>query len=126
MPYAREILEYLTQRGYTLALASSTRTDTVTRELNQAGLFHFFKTVTCGDMVTHSKPDPEIYRKACDSIGISPDRCAAVEDSPNGILSAYAAGLSPVMVVDQIEPTQELLPKIHRVCRSLSELKDFL
>ena len=126
MPYAREILLYLKGRGYRLSLASSTREETVIRELKEASLFDFFETITCGDSVAHSKPDPEIYAKACASLSLLPEECAAVEDSPNGILSAYGAGLSPIMVVDQIEADQDLIPKLYRLCRSLKELELFL
>ncbi len=126
MPYAREILSYLSGKGYVLSLASSTREKTVIKELKEASLFDFFETITCGDSVLHSKPDPEIYAKACASLSLAPEECAAVEDSPNGIISAYRAGLSPVMVVDQIEADETILPKLYKLCHSLKELELFL
>ena len=92
MHYAKEILEYLKPR-YRLALASSTRGVTVERQLRNAGVIDFFETRTTGEMVEHSKPNPEIYLMACKSIGMEPEECAAIEDSLNGIRSAHAAGL---------------------------------
>ena len=125
MHYAKEILEYLKPR-YTLALASSTRGPTVERQLRNAGVIDFFETRTTGDMVIHSKPDPEIYLMACKSVGLEPSECYAVEDSLNGIKSAYAAGLKPIMVVDKIQPTDEIRKMCVAVFDSLEGLKELL
>lgn len=126
MYYAREILDYLKQHGYRLALASSTRKSVVEKELADAGLRGYFETVTCGDMVTHSKPDPEIYMEACRSLGVDPLKCLAIEDSPNGILSAYGAGLKPVMIPDQIQPDDEIKARLFILCSNLKELEKYL
>lgn len=123
LPYAKEILEYLKPR-YTLALASSTRGPTVERQLRTAGVIDFFETRTTGDMVVHSKPDPEIYLMACKSVGLEPSECYAIEDSLNGIKSAYAAGLKPIMVVDKIQPTDEIRKMCVAVFDSLEGLKE--
>lgn len=126
MPYAKEILEYLTEKNYPLALASSTQSKTVHKELTEAGLIGYFKTLTCGDQVQHSKPNPEIYLRACKSIGLDPSECAAVEDSPNGIRSAFIAGMKCIMVPDQIEPDEEIKRFLWKCPSSLEELKTFL
>ena len=125
LPYAKEVLEYLAPK-YTLALASSTREASVRRLLKDTGVLGYFKTLTCGDMVSHSKPDPEIYRLSCASIGLPPEVCVAVEDSPNGIKSAYAAGLKVVMVPDRIAPTKEIEKLCWQICPSLKELEHIL
>ena len=125
LPYAKEILEYLKPR-YRLALASSTRGPTVERQLMAAGVIDFFETRTTGEMVEHSKPNPEIYLMACKSIGMNPEDCAAVEDSLNGIRSAYAAGLKPVMVIDKIQPTEEIRKMCFAIFDSLEGLKSIL
>lgn len=125
MPYAKEILEYLKSR-YRLCLASSTRGPTVERQLRTAGVIDFFETRTTGDLVIHSKPDPEIYLMACKSIGVKPEECAAVEDSFNGIRSAYAAGLHPIMVIDKLKPTEEIKKMCECIFDSLEGLKTVL
>lgn len=125
LPYAKEILEYLKPK-YKIALASSTKGETVKRQLTNTGVIQYFETLTTGDMVTHSKPDPEIYLLACKSLGLKPEECAAVEDSPNGIKSASAAGLKTIMVPDKIQPTEELLPLIWKVCNGLKEVENVL
>jgi len=125
MPYAKEILEYLKPK-YKLALASSTRGVSVRRQMKAGGLIDFFETLTTGDMVEHSKPEPEIYLKAAESIGIKPENCVAVEDSPNGIKSAYAAGMRVIMVPDKIQPDEELKKLCWKICPSLEAVKDLL
>lgn len=125
LPYAKEILEYLKTR-YRLALASSTRGPTVERQLRTAGVLDFFETRTTGEMVEHSKPNPEIYLMACKSIGMEPGECAAIEDSLNGIRSAHAAGLHPIMVIDKVQPTREIKKMCESIFDSLDGLKAIL
>ena len=125
MPYAKQILKYLKPK-YRLALASSTNGEAVERQLRNAEVFDFFETRTTGEMVEHSKPDPEIYLMACRSLGVEPEECAAVEDSPNGIKSAAAAGLKVIMVPDKIAPTPELEAKCWKICTTLKNLEEFL
>lgn len=122
MHYAKEILEYLKSKGYRIALASSTRGESVKRQLTNAGLIHYFETLTTGDMVKHSKPDPEIYQMACASLGLRCDQCVAVEDSPNGVKSAALAGLKVVMVPDKIQPDEEMKQLTWQICDSLEGL----
>lgn len=125
MPYAKEALEYLSCK-YTLALASSTRKEAVYRQMKTAGVFDFFKTITTGDMVEHSKPDPEIYLKACASINLSPEECAAIEDSPNGIRSAFSAGLFTIMVPDKVQPDEEMKQKSRKIISGLNQIQTIL
>lgn len=125
MPFVKETLEYLKSR-YRLCVASSTRKESVVRQLTNAGIIGYFETLTTGDMVVHSKPDPEIYLLACKSIAMPVSDCVAVEDSPNGIKSAFAAGLKTIMVPDKVQPAEDLMPKITKLCKTLDDLKSFL
>lgn len=125
MPEAKTALEYLSKK-YPLALASSTKQEAVYRQLKAIQVFDFFKTITTGDMVKHSKPDPEIYLKACQSLGFKPEECVAVEDSPHGITSAYTAGLKTIMIPDKIQPTEETQKKCWKILPSLKELSSIL
>ena len=125
LPYAKEILAYLKPR-YRLALASSTRGPTVERQLGAAGVIDFFETRTTGEQVEHSKPNPEIYLMACKSIGMKPEECVAIEDSLNGIRSAHAAGLHSIMVIDKVQPTDEIRGMCEAIFDSLEESNFFL
>ena len=125
MPYAKECLEYL-QPKYRIALASSTRNELVIRQLKNANVLEFFEVIVTGDMVLHSKPDPEIYLKACEELNIPPENCIAIEDSPNGLKSAFFAGLNTIMVPDKIQPNEELNQFIWKKCDSLKNVMDML
>lgn len=125
-PFAAEILRYLQERGYALALASSTRSESVRRQLATAKLIDFFETLTTGDMVLNSKPDPEIYIKACASVSCAPVNCVAVEDSLHGIKSAVGAGMRCIMVPDIIPPTDEIRKITWHIFDSLDGLRNVL
>lgn len=126
MKGAHSALRYLKDSGYLLALASSTKGDTVRRQLKTARLLDFFKTITSGDTVVHSKPDGEIYTKAAASLALPPAKCAAIEDSPNGVRSAAAAGMKCIMIPDREIPTKEIRALTHKVLSSLEEIRTVL
>ena len=122
-PGVTEILSSLRDRGVPLALATSTSADRTRRRLELTGLGPFFRQIITGDLVVHSKPDPEIYQIACRALGTDPARTLAVEDSRNGILSAHAAGMPVAMVPDLIPPTPELEALLWGRFESLSQLQ---
>lgn len=125
MPYAKEILAYLAPK-YEMALASSTKGESVTRHLTKVGIVEYFNKRITGDMVTHSKPDPEIYLRACELIKLNPSECVAIEDSLNGVRSSYAAGIRTIMIPDRVQPTEEIKPMCWKICNTLADLKDLL
>ena len=59
-------------------------------------------------MVKKGKPEPDIYLLAAEKLGLQPDECIALEDSPSGITSAFRAGCHTIMIPDQDQPTDEL------------------
>lgn len=120
-PQAAEVLRGLSERGVPLALASSTKYETVCRQLKMAGLYEYFNVIIGGDKIANGKPAPDIYLAACESLGVDPKNCAAVEDSYNGVKSARSAGLYTVMVPDILEPTEEILPFIDLKANDLKE-----
>ncbi len=121
MPFAAETLKSLKGR-YQLGIASSTEGSRVRAQLANAGLLGFFEALATGDMVKSGKPAPDIYLATCKMLKLPPERCAAVEDSPNGIKSAAAAGLYPVMIPDRIAPDEKTLSLLWRRFSSLEEL----
>ncbi|HKM34292.1 MAG TPA: HAD-IA family hydrolase [Lachnospiraceae bacterium] len=122
----KEILAYLKAAGYAIALASSTSKKGVLGHLQRTGLTSYFEEIISGDMVEHSKPQPDIYLMACKALHVDPQNAIAIEDSPNGIRSAYAAGMKPVMVPDLIAPTSEIESLLYAKCDSLLEVKELL
>ena len=125
-PGAAELLAWLGEQGWPVGLASSTRRSTVLKHLEQAGFREDFSVIVTGDMVEHSKPQPDIYLMACRELKVEPRECYAIEDSPNGIRSAYRAGMHPLMVPDMIAPDQEMRELSERIFRDLGEVLEFL
>lgn len=121
-----ELLSFLKERDIKIALASSTRSEIVIRELTDAGIIGYFNEIICGDMVARSKPAPDIFLKACECLGVSPQNAYGVEDSYNGIRSASAAGLRPIMVPDLCPPTDEMGQLTEAVLPSLLDVKEYL
>lgn len=123
----REILAYLMQQDIPVAICSSSRVDKICSNLKHVQIpEHYFQAIIGGDLVQHSKPKPDIYLKACEALGLAPESCIAVEDSPNGIRAAYEAGMQVVMIPDMIMPTPELLTMCIRKEESLGGLQRFL
>ena len=119
---AKELLAYGKSQGYKMAVATSSSREYAMGNLIRAGIDSYFDSVVCGDMVKKAKPDPEIYQKACESLGIQPEYCMAFEDAPGGILSAHQAGMQVIMVPDLVQPTQEIRELTYRVCDSLADV----
>ena len=121
----KEILEYLKAENVRCAVASSTRKAVVEAELRDAGLIDYFEEIVGGDSVKVSKPDPEIYLIACDKLKVDPKDSFAIEDSYNGIRSAHAAGMKPIMVPDMIPADAEMKGLADTVCESLLDVIDY-
>lgn len=121
----RKLLPYLQHSGYKIGLASSTRYASVISHLKEADIIDYFQVIVTGDMIEHSKPQPDIYLLACRKLDVSPEEAYAVEDSPNGIRSAYSAGMKPIMVPDMVEPDEEMRKLSFLICDSLTEVMRF-
>ncbi len=121
MPGLFELLDFLKENRLKIALATSTSRRTSELNLKITGTAKYFDALVCGEDVKNGKPDPEVFLTAASRLGVAPECCAAFEDSVNGILSAYDAGMTTVMVPDYVQPTEELLPKISFLCGDLSE-----
>lgn len=118
VPGAADLLRALRQAGVPCALVSSSYRAMVDAVLPSLGRAEFAVTLA-GDEVRHPKPDPEPYRTAAIRLGIAPQRCVVVEDSPAGLRSGRAAGCVTVSVTPTVAPTEEAVA----LCvRNLSEL----
>lgn len=121
-----ELLDYLDGTDLIKAVATATDLERAEKYLKLIGLYHRFDTICCGSMVKNGKPDPDIYFLAAEKIGVAPENCIAVEDSPNGIKSAHSAGMHPIMVPDLTQPDKELEKLLFGRCDSLLEVKNIL
>ena len=135
---AVELLEYLKRAGARIAIGSSTAHDVVEMELRDAGLLQYFDALACGDMVEHSKPEPDVFLLAAEmllgsegqaapgSLQESIADCIIIEDSFNGVIAARRAGATVFMVPDLLEPTEEIRAMEDKVFGSLIEVKEWM
>lgn len=125
-PGLNELLKFLEQHGVLMAVASSTAQALVEEYLERAGVRRFFKAVVCGDMVTRSKPAPDIYLEAAQRLSVPPAHCLVLEDSYNGVRAGAAAGCETVMIPDLSPATDEMRRLARAVLPSLFEVCGYL
>ncbi len=123
-----ELLQYAKINNIKIAIGTSEKFERVQFYLNKANINKdIFDAIICGDMVEKGKPAPDIYLKACEKILVNPENAIVCEDAPNGILAAYSAGAKPVMIIDLIEPTDEVKKLLFvSPLNSLNQVKDII
>lgn len=117
------LLDFLKSRRCKMVVATSSPRWEVENHLKEAKVDDYFLDIVCGDMIESSKPAPDIYLKACERIGEDPQKCYALEDSRNGLLSAYRAGCKPVMIPDLWQPDEEIKKIIVAKYDNLEQVK---
>lgn len=122
----KTLIKYLQDNNIKRAVATSTSRDRALKLLNLAGVANDFDYIICGDEVTHSKPDPQIFLKVAEKLNISPENCLVLEDSRFGVYAAKNAGMLPIMVPDLLEPDDELLGMIYNKATDLEEVIDLI
>ena len=96
LPGAIETLEQLKENGIKIAIGSSSKNTPII--LKQIGLDNYFDAVSDGNNITHSKPDPEVFLKAAEMLGIAPEDCMIVEDADAGIEAGKRADMKTLAV----------------------------
>jgi len=96
-PGAQEALRLLDHLGWPTALVTNTERALTEAALDSIGREHFAVSV-CADEVPFGKPDPDLYLRAAELLGVAPARCLAIEDSPSGALAAERAGAAVLVV----------------------------
>ena len=119
---AYELLDYLCDNGYKIALATSTNAKRVEKHLILSDMKKYFDAVVTGDTVQRGKPAPDIFLIAAQQLGINPTDCMGVEDSFNGVRAVRAAGMYTVMAPDMIQPTQEILDLTDACVQDLEQI----
>ena len=119
---AETLLAYLKENGYRVALATATAKPLAERYLKRVGLLRYFDVIASAREVAHGKPAPDIYLHAAARLGLPPEQCLALEDSPNGSRSACAAGCKTVMVPDLDAPPADMLPALYAVADGLTDV----
>lgn len=125
-PGALELIKRLKAAGITTAIATATDLQRTAKYMKLTGLEGYFDRLISATQVAEGKPSPDIYLFACKELGLKPEECLAVEDSPNGVMSAYRAGCKVVMVPDQTKPDQELLQCLYATADRLDAIYDMV
>jgi HAD superfamily hydrolase (TIGR01509 family) len=122
IPGAVEAVERMSSR-WPLALASSSNRELIDGALEASGLAHHFRVTVSSEEVPRGKPAPDVYLEAARQLAVRPDRCAAVEDSRNGIRSARAAGMHVVAIPNPaFPPGDDALAAADVVLESIQDL----
>jgi HAD superfamily hydrolase (TIGR01509 family) len=109
--------------NWPLGLASSSNRELIDLALELSGLERFFRATVSSEEVPRGKPAPDVYLEAARRLEVSPERCAAIEDSENGIRSAKAAGMRVLAIPNPLyPPNDEALAEAGNVLGSLSDL----
>lgn len=94
----KEVLHTLRQEGLKLAIGSSSKNTRLI--LDRIGLGDFFDAISDGNNIVNTKPDPEVFLKAAQMLGLPPQDCLVVEDAQAGILAAHRGGFRNAAVGD--------------------------
>jgi HAD superfamily hydrolase (TIGR01509 family) len=122
LPGAVEAVDRLAAR-WPLAVASSSNRELIDLVLELSALDRRFRVTVSSEEVARGKPAPDVYLEAARRLGVEPGRCAAIEDSENGIRSAKAAGMCVLAIPNpQFPPADEALSQADDVLESLDEL----
>jgi HAD superfamily hydrolase (TIGR01509 family) len=122
LPGAPEAVERLAGR-WPLGVASSSNRELIDLVLELSGLDRQFKATVSSEEVDRGKPAPDVYLETAGRLGVQPDRCAAVEDSEKGILSAKAADMRVLAIPNpHFPPADDALAQADDVLESLEEL----
>lgn len=116
------LLHYLTENHIPMVVATSTYREIATHILHKAEVLPSFKGIVCGDEVVNSKPDPEIFLKACQMLDLSPEECIVLEDSENGLRAAHDAGIRSIFIKDLVSPVEEVLQHVHHQGKTLHDV----
>ena len=125
-PGIYDLLDYLEAQGIPAAIASSSPMDAIEKHLSAANLLHRFQKVCSAHSIPNGKPAPDIYLLAAAELGLKPEECLALEDSPTGILAGYRAGCLPVMIPDLDQPGEDTEKLLFAKADSLADIIDIV
>ncbi len=121
-----ELLDYLNEKNYKIAVATSTKRERALQLLEEAKIKDKVNYVICGDQVENSKPDPEIFLKAAKGLKVNPEKCIVIEDSDAGITAAHAAKMIGIHVPDMKVLEADTMELAFKICENLIKVKEYL
>ena len=121
-----ELFAYLHEHDYKVGICSSSAKEYVLSLIDSVSVKLHYDTIVCGDMVKHAKPDPEIFLRGAENLGVKPENCLVLEDSKQGILASKNAAMHNCFIKDTIIPDEVMEQAIEFRCASLLEVIDLL
>lgn len=125
-PGLKELIDYLKENNVKIALASSSSKETIDEYNRLAGFDDCFDFIIAGDMVIHSKPDPEIFLKVLEHFKVAKQEALVLEDSRNGIMASYNAQIPVICVPDLVKHSEEITKLTYATLPSLFEVKEII
>lgn len=121
-----ELLHYLKDNNYKTIVATSSNRNRVDKILAQAKITEFFDDSICGDEVTKGKPNPEVFLKSCQKLGVNVDEAIVLEDSEAGIQASYDANIKVICIPDMKYPEKQYEEKTFKILKDLTEVTAYL
>lgn len=122
----KSLLEYLKENNYKTIVATSSNRDRVDTILSQAQITDYFDDSICGDEVTKGKPNPEVFLKSCQKLGVNVDEAIVLEDSEAGIQAGYDAGIKVICIPDMKYPEKQYEEKTFKILKDLNGVTEYL
>ena len=122
----KSLLEYLKENNYKTIVATSSNRDRVDTILSQAQITDYFDDSICGDEVTKGKPNPEVFLKSCQKLGVNVDEAIVLEDSEAGIQASYDACIKVICIPDMKYPEKQYEEKTFKILKDLNDVTEYL
>ena len=126
MPYVEELLKYLRENNYKIAVASSSDTADIKNNLEKTKLEKYIDEIASGAEVENGKPAPDVFLLAAERLDVDPKDCLILEDSKAGIKAGKASGAMVFMVPDMYTVDKECEDTADRILTNLGEVIEIL
>lgn len=123
---AVELIDFLKNNGFKIALATSAKKERQEKQIQSSVLYNKFDAIICGDDVTNSKPDPEIFKKAAEKLKVPYENCIVIEDSKAGIIAANKANMIGIHVEDLLSCDEEIKKYCYKYFLNLKEILSYI
>ena len=122
MPFIEELLIYLKDNNYKVAVASSSNMNHIVNNMKKTGLIKYIDELASGAEVKKGKPAPDVFLLAAERLGVKPGECIVLEDSKAGVIAGSTAGAKVIMVPDMFEPDEVCKEKAYKIVENLGEV----
>ena len=123
---AAELIAFLEQKNIPKAIATSTIVSIAHLCLEKVKIKPHFPVIVTGDQVKNGKPEPDIFLRAAQLLGVDPKKCLVLEDSPAGVKAAKKGNMAVFLIPDIIPPDEELKRLPDKMLSSLHDVRDYL